>query len=81
MKLKIRYLVLPMVLITILGFLVANLLSVPMLAADSASCHSGTCNCSCSGPSGCACASKGGACLCECAGQLPDACLPIIFIP
>lgn len=81
MKFKVSPLALTIVLAVVLGAVVANFLAVPSLAADAASCSSGECNCSCSGPAGCACASKAGACLCECSGMAPDFCLPHIFIP
>lgn len=77
MKFKFRPLVLTMVLVVVLGFLVANFLAVPSLAAD-ANCKDGGCSCKCSG-SWCACASGGGACMCECDGKIKDICLPFIM--
>lgn len=56
--------ILPVILMVVLLFSVANLLVLPTLAA-SASCEDGKCHCSCSGTA-CMCSASDGKCFCRC---------------
>ncbi|MCP4213046.1 MAG: hypothetical protein GY765_00230 [bacterium] len=53
------------VLCVILAVFLVDYFALPLLAADSASCESGSCSCSCSGID-CSCTAKSGTCNCVC---------------
>jgi hypothetical protein len=72
MKIEMKNLILPIVLVVILGVSLVNLLTLPVLA-DTSDCGSVNCTCSCSGTL-CKCLASRGKCECSCQSGDEDEC-------